>query len=77
MLVLGGGDGLAARELLRQPGIDKIVQVELDPAVVDLARTTMRGANGGSLENPRVNVIDRRCDDLAARPARGRCRSTR
>jgi spermidine synthase len=57
VLVLGGGDGLAARELLRQPGIEKIVQVELDPAVVDLARTTMRGANGGSLENPRVNVI--------------------
>jgi spermidine synthase len=57
VLVLGGGDGLAARELLRQPGIEKIVQVELDPAVVDLARTTMRGANGGSLDNPRVNVI--------------------
>ncbi|MGB8791506.1 MAG: spermidine synthase, partial [Mycobacterium sp.] len=35
VLVLGGGDGLAARELLRQPGIEKIVQVELDPAVVD------------------------------------------
>jgi spermidine synthase len=57
VLVLGGGDGLAARELLRQPGIEKIVQVELDPAVVDLARTTMRGANGGSLDNPRVNII--------------------
>ncbi len=57
VLVLGGGDGLAARELLRQPGVEKIVQVELDPVVVDLARTTMRGANGGSLENPRVNVI--------------------
>jgi spermidine synthase len=57
VLVLGGGDGLVARELLRQPGIQKIVQVELDPAVVDLARTTMRGANGGSLDNPRVNII--------------------
>src|SRR5260370_26233842 len=41
VLVLGGGDGLAARELLRQPGVDKIVQVELDPAVIELARTTM------------------------------------
>jgi spermidine synthase len=57
VLVLGGGDGLAARELLRQPGIQKIVQVELDPAVVELARTTMRSANGGSLDNPRVNVV--------------------
>jgi len=57
VLVLGGGDGLAARELLRQPGIQKIVQVELDPAVIELARTTMRSANGGALDNPRVNVV--------------------
>jgi spermidine synthase len=57
VLVLGGGDGLAARELLRQPGIGKIVQVELDPAVIELARTTMRDANGGSLDNPRVKVV--------------------
>jgi spermidine synthase len=57
VLVLGGGDGLAARELLRQPGVDKIVQVELDPTVVELARTTMRSINGGSLDNPRVHVI--------------------
>ncbi|ORV15381.1 polyamine aminopropyltransferase [Mycobacterium celatum] len=57
VLVLGGGDGLAARELLRQPRVDKIVQVELDPAVVELARTTMRSANGGSLDNPRVEIV--------------------
>ncbi|RUP02968.1 MAG: polyamine aminopropyltransferase [Mycobacterium sp.] len=57
VLVLGGGDGLAARELLRQPGLQRIVQVELDPAVVELARTTMRDANGGSLDNPRVQVV--------------------
>ncbi|WP_310785841.1 polyamine aminopropyltransferase [Mycobacterium sp. Z3061] len=57
VLVLGGGDGLAARELLRQPGLQRIVQVELDPAVIELARTTMREANGGSLDNPRVRVV--------------------
>ena len=57
VLVLGGGDGLAARELLRAPGVDKIVQVELDPAVIELARSTMRYANGGSLDDPRVHVV--------------------
>lgn len=57
VLVLGGGDGLVARELLRLPGVSKIVQVELDPAVIDIARTTLRGANGGSLDNPRVAVV--------------------
>ncbi|MFV0494999.1 polyamine aminopropyltransferase [Mycobacterium sp.] len=57
VLVLGGGDGLAARELLRQPGVQRIVQVELDPEVIELAGTTMRAANGGALENPRVQVV--------------------
>ncbi len=57
VLVLGGGDGLAARELLRQPGVEKIVQVELDPAVIELARTTLRDANAGALDNPRVQVV--------------------
>ena len=57
VLVLGGGDGLAARELLRQPGIEKIVQVELDPAVIELARTALRDANGGALDNPRVQIV--------------------
>jgi spermidine synthase len=57
VLVIGGGDGLADRELLRQPGIDKIVQVELDPAVITVARTTMREANAGALDSPRVDVV--------------------
>jgi spermidine synthase len=57
VLVIGGGDGLAARELLRQPGIDTIVQVELDPAVIAMANTTMRSANGGALDNPRVHLV--------------------
>lgn len=57
VLVLGGGDGLAARELLRQHGIEKIVQVELDPAVIEVARTTLRDANAAALDNPRVAVV--------------------
>ncbi|MGO9157793.1 polyamine aminopropyltransferase [Mycobacterium sp.] len=57
VLILGGGDGLAARELLRQPGVERIVQVELDSAVIELARTTLREANDGSLDNPRVNLV--------------------
>ncbi|MFC7469536.1 SRPBCC family protein [Actinomadura keratinilytica] len=38
VLILGGGDGLAAREVLRHPGVRRVDLVELDPAVVDLAR---------------------------------------
>ena len=57
VLILGGGDGLAARELLRQPGVERIVQVELDAAVIEIARTTLREANGGALDNPRVGIV--------------------
>ncbi|MGK2869587.1 MAG: polyamine aminopropyltransferase [Mycobacterium sp.] len=57
VLILGGGDGLAARELLRMPRVDTIVQVELDPAVIELARGDLRAANGGALEDPRVEVV--------------------
>jgi spermidine synthase len=57
VLVIGGGDGLAARELLRQKGIGDIVQVELDPAVIAMAKTTMRAANAGALDDPRVHLV--------------------
>ncbi|MCV7240322.1 polyamine aminopropyltransferase [Mycolicibacterium celeriflavum] len=57
VLILGGGDGLVAREVLRDNDIDTIVQVELDPAVIEVARTTLRETNGGALDDPRVQVV--------------------
>ncbi|HYH30670.1 MAG TPA: polyamine aminopropyltransferase [Pseudonocardia sp.] len=57
VLILGGGDGLAAREVLRHPSVREVVQVELDPAVLDLARTKLGGLNDHSLADPRVEVI--------------------
>jgi spermidine synthase len=57
VLVLGGGDGLAARELLRTPSVRSVVQVELDPAVVELARGRLGALNGHSLDDPRVAVV--------------------
>lgn len=54
-LVIGGGDGLAARELLRM-GI-RVTQVEPDPEMIELARTMLRDDNQGSLDDPRVTVV--------------------
>ncbi|MBD2758461.1 polyamine aminopropyltransferase [Yimella sp. cx-573] len=39
VLVLGGGDGLAAARILKYPGVQQVTLVDLDPAVVQLART--------------------------------------
>lgn len=58
VLVLGGGDGLALREVLRHPGAERVTLVELDPAMIDLARTDPRllAANGDAFADPRVTT---------------------
>ncbi len=59
-MVGGGGDGLAARELLRYPSIERVVLVDLDPGVTELARRRpeLSRANAGSLDDPRVTVVN-------------------
>ena len=37
VLILGGGDGLAAREVLKYPGVKKLVLVDIEPAITRLA----------------------------------------
>ena len=59
VLVLGGGDGLALREVLKYPDVREAVEVELDPAVLRLAEHDPRvaGLNRHSLADPRVKVV--------------------
>ena len=61
ILILGGGDGLLAREVLRYPDVEQVTVVDIDPAVTDLAATNPRlvELNGGSLNDPRVHVVNR------------------
>ncbi|MFD0544888.1 polyamine aminopropyltransferase [Streptomyces mexicanus] len=58
VLILGGGDGLAAREVLRHGGVRRVDVVELDPAVVRLARTdpALARLNDHVYDDPRVHV---------------------
>ena len=58
VLILGGGDGYAARELLKYPQIKKITLVDLDPKLTQLfsSHAIMSKLNGHSLTNPRVHV---------------------
>lgn len=60
VLILGGGDGLAAREVLRYPSVERVVLVDLDPEMTRLAATNplLRELNGGSLQSPRVSVVN-------------------
>jgi spermidine synthase len=60
VLILGGGDGLAAREVLKHPEVDEIVLVDLDPEMTRLARENplMKELNGGSMLSPRLHVVN-------------------
>lgn len=60
ILVCGGGDGLAVREILKHPGVERVVLVDLDPAMTDMAShmPLLRELNGKSLLDPRVKVIN-------------------
>lgn len=59
VLVLGGGDGLAARELLRYPSLEHITLVDLDPEMIRLSRHNPRllAQNKGSMNNPKVSYV--------------------
>jgi spermidine synthase len=59
VLVLGGGDGLALREVLRYPDVEEVVEVELDPRMLELARSRpeLRALNRGAMDDPRVRVV--------------------
>lgn len=57
VLILGGGDGLAAREVLRLPSVRELVQVELDPAVLELARGRLAALNDAALGDSRVELV--------------------
>jgi spermidine synthase len=56
-LVLGGGDGGAARQLLRHPQIERIVVAELDAQVVRLTRAHLPEVHGGAFDDPRVELV--------------------
>ncbi|SEA48890.1 spermidine synthase [Thalassobacillus cyri] len=61
VLVLGGGDGLAVRELLKYKQLEDITLVDLDPAVTDLANTNyhLLQLNEGALKDEKVTVYNK------------------
>ncbi len=58
--VLGGGDGMAVREILRYPGVEQVTLVELDPAMTQLfaEQPALRRLNGDALRSPKVRIVN-------------------
>lgn len=59
VLVMGGGDGLAVRDVLKCNGVKSVTLVELDPLMISLARNnpSFKRINRDSLNDSRVRVI--------------------
>jgi spermidine synthase len=60
-LVLGGGDGLAVREILKHEQLQQVVLVDIDPEMTRLAAENplLRELNAGALRSARVQVVNR------------------
>jgi spermidine synthase len=60
VLVLGGGDGLAVREILRYPSVEQVTLVELDPHIIGLFRDQpqLRALNTDSLHSPKLRTVN-------------------
>src|SRR5712692_4962657 len=60
VLVLGGGDGLAVREILKYPSVEQVTLVDIDPEMTRLfsEHPMLAELNSGSLRSPKVKVIN-------------------
>jgi spermidine synthase len=56
VLILGGGDGLAARDILSFSEVESIDLVDYDAEVVEMGKTIFQPYNQGSLDSDRLNI---------------------
>ncbi|MBV8281789.1 MAG: hypothetical protein JO347_06965, partial [Candidatus Eremiobacteraeota bacterium] len=57
VLVLGGGEGATLREVLRAPDVRRCTMVDIDAAVVELAKRFLPEWSSGAFDDPRARVI--------------------
>jgi spermidine synthase len=60
VLILGGGDGLALREVLRYPGVEAVTLVDIDPEMTGLSKAfpPLGKLNRHAFDDPRVTVVN-------------------
>lgn len=57
VLIVGGGDGGMAEEILKHAGVERITLVEIDPWVVGVSKRHLRDVNHGAFDNPRLELV--------------------
>ncbi len=63
VLIVGGGDGGMAREVLKHPGVRAVTMVEIDAGVIEFSKQYLPSLSAGAFDNPRLEVV---IDDGAA-----------
>lgn len=60
ILIMGGGDGCAIREVLKYPSVEEIILVDLDPAMTDLGKENplLRNLNQSAFFSDRLEVVN-------------------
>ncbi len=60
VLVLGGGDGMAVREVLKHASVERVTLVELDPHMIRLFRDKpmLAALNGNALASPKLTTVN-------------------
>jgi spermidine synthase len=60
ILIIGGGDGMALREVLKYESVDNIVLVDLDPMMTKIFKEheTLSKLNDNAYKSPKVTVIN-------------------
>ncbi|MGY6411360.1 MAG: polyamine aminopropyltransferase [Alkalilacustris sp.] len=67
VLIIGGGDGGLAREVLRHGSVARVTMVEIDRSVVEFSRQYLPSLSAGAFDDPRLDLV---IDDGAAFMAR-------
>jgi spermidine synthase len=57
VLIVGGGDGGMAREVLRHARIDHVTMVEIDAGVVEFSKTYLPRLSDGAFDDPRLDLV--------------------
>jgi spermidine synthase len=57
VLIVGGGDGGIAKEVLKHPSVESCTLVEIDETVINLAKEHLPLIHQGVFNNPKLNVV--------------------
>ncbi|MEM1343887.1 MAG: polyamine aminopropyltransferase [Pseudomonadota bacterium] len=57
VLIIGGGDGGMAREVLRHAAVEHVTMVEIDAGVVEFSKKYLPGLSQGAFEDPRLDLV--------------------